>query len=90
MKVYSYFTFKGSKIMSETIKIDDKMINLGQFLKHANIISSGGMAKPFLLDYKIWVNDELENRRGRKLYHGDTIKIEEFGTYTIKAITDGE
>ncbi|MDN6385582.1 MAG: RNA-binding S4 domain-containing protein [Alkalibacterium sp.] len=48
------------------------------------------MAKPFLLDYKIWVNDELENRRGRKLYHGDTIKIEEFGTYTIKAITDGE
>ncbi|GEK90835.1 S4 domain-containing protein YaaA [Alkalibacterium kapii] len=76
--------------MSEMIKIDDEMINLGQFLKHANIISSGGMAKPFLLDYKIWVNDEREDRRGRKLYPGDTVKIEEFGTYTITTSADGE
>lgn len=76
--------------MTETIKIDDSMITLGQFLKHANIISSGGMAKPFLMEYPIWVNGEPENRRGRKLYHGDTIKIQEFGTYTIQSDTDGE
>ncbi|GEK88949.1 S4 domain-containing protein YaaA [Alkalibacterium putridalgicola] len=76
--------------MSEIIQIDDSVITLGQFLKHANIISSGGMAKPFLLEYPIWVNGEPENRRGKKLRHGDTIKIEEFGTYTIESTADGE
>lgn len=76
--------------MSEIIQIDDSMITLGQFLKHANIISSGGMAKPFLLDTAIWVNGESENRRGKKLYPGDTVKIEGFGTYTIKSSHDGE
>lgn len=76
--------------MSEIIQIDDSVITLGQFLKHANIISSGGMAKPFLLEYPIWVNGESENRRGKKLRHGDTIKIEEFGTYTIESTIDGE
>lgn len=76
--------------MSEIIQIDDAMITLGQFLKHANIISSGGMAKPFLSDTAIWVNGEPENRRGKKLYPGDSIKIEAFGTYTIESSTDGE
>jgi len=76
--------------MSEIIQIDDSVITLGQFLKHANIISSGGMAKPFLLEYPIRVNGEPENRRGKKLRHGDTIEIEEFGTYTIESTADGE
>lgn len=76
--------------MSEIIQIDESMITLGKFLKHANIISSGGMAKPFLLDTEIWVNGEAENRRGKKLYPGDTVKIADHGTYTIKSSTDGE
>ncbi|MCC5889755.1 MAG: S4 domain-containing protein YaaA [Alkalibacterium sp.] len=75
--------------MAEIIQIDDAFITLGQFLKHATIISSGGMAKPFLMEYAISVNGEAENRRGRKLYPGDTIEIEEFGTYTIESSVDG-
>lgn len=75
--------------MAEMIQIDDAFITLGQFLKHADIISSGGMAKPFLMEYPIEVNSEPENRRGRKLYPGDTIEIEEFGTYTIEPSADG-
>ncbi|WP_423190338.1 S4 domain-containing protein YaaA [Alkalibacterium sp. f15] len=82
--------FKEPITVSEIIQIDDSMITLGQFLKHANIISSGGMAKPFLLDTAIWVNGEPENRRGKKLRHGDTIKIKDFGTYTIESSHDGE
>ena len=37
--------------MKKTIKIDREFITLGQFLKHENIISSGGMAevKNFIL-----------------------------------------
>lgn len=75
--------------MAEMIQIDDTFITLGQFLKHANIIASGGMAKPFLMEYPIEVNGEPENRRGRKLYAGDTIDIQEFGIYTIESSTDG-
>lgn len=75
--------------MAEIILIDDAFITLGQFLKHADIISSGGMAKPFLMDYTISVNGEPDNRRGRKLYPGDTIDIEMFGTYTIESSADG-
>ena len=50
------------------IEIKDTYITLGQFLKLADVISSGGMAKPFLQQMEVFVNDELENRRGKKLY----------------------
>lgn len=71
--------------MPEIIQIDQSVITLGQFLKHATIISSGGMAKPFLMDYTVWVNDEPDNRRGRKLHPGDVIKVEGFGTYLLES-----
>nr|WP_246132356.1 RNA-binding S4 domain-containing protein [Paenibacillus hemerocallicola] len=37
------------------------------------MITTGGQVKPFLLEQKIVVNGDPENRRGRKLYPGDTI-----------------
>lgn len=59
------------------IKINTEYITLGQLLKISNTISSGGMAKFYLSENKVFVNDELENRRGRKLYPGYVIKIKE-------------
>ncbi|MDD3122213.1 MAG: S4 domain-containing protein YaaA [Candidatus Izemoplasmatales bacterium] len=59
------------------IQITTPYITLGQLLKFANIISSGGETKPFLLENVIVVNDDFDNRRGRKLYPGDTIKVNE-------------
>lgn len=56
-------------------KLKEDYITLGQFLKAADFISSGGMVKPFLEDNVIFVNDELEARRGKKLYDGDQVKI---------------
>jgi ribosome-associated protein len=41
-----------------------------------NYISSGGQAKYFLLENKVFVNGEEENRRGRKLRVGDIILID--------------
>lgn len=76
--------------MEEIIRIEEATITLGQFLKHANIISSGGMAKPFLSEYNVWVNGELENRRGKKLRHGDTIEVEEIGRFVIESDQNGE
>ena len=57
------------------IEIKDEYITLGQFLKVANIIASGGEAKIFLNSIIILVNGEEDNRRGRKLHKGDKVSI---------------
>lgn len=58
------------------IKIETEFITLGQFLKLANIIASGGEAKFAVKELSIFVNDEAENRRGKKLYPGYKITVE--------------
>ncbi len=58
------------------IKIDTDYITLGQFLKLADIVSSGGEAKYAVKELSIQVNGEMENRRGKKLYPNDNIVVE--------------
>lgn len=58
------------------IQIHTPFITLGQFLKLANLISNGGEAKLFLMGNIVYVNQEKENRRGRKLYPGYEIELE--------------
>jgi ribosome-associated protein len=65
------------------IKIDTEFITLGQFLKLAEIIQSGGMAKWFLSEHDILINGEQDQRRGRKLRAGDKIQIAGFGEFVI-------
>ena len=67
----------------EKIKIKSEYITLGQFIKFANITSSGGMVKTILEENKIYVNDILESRRGKKLYPGDKVLIKSIGLYRI-------
>jgi ribosome-associated protein len=57
------------------IAINTPTIQLGQLLKKAEIIATGGQAKLFLLDVEVKVNGERETRRGRKLMPGDTVEI---------------
>lgn len=59
------------------IKITTEYITLQQLLKMEDFISSGGQAKYFLAEETVHVNNELENRRGRKLYPNDLIKIQD-------------
>ncbi len=70
--------------MKETIGITTDYIPLGQFLKLANILESGGMIKVFLQENGVYVNDELETRRGRKLYPGDAVYVEDVGTFVVE------
>lgn len=69
----------------EVISIDTEYLTLTQFLKHINLIASGGQAKYFLAEIEVFVNGVLEDRRGKKLYAGDIIKVEGL-EYTIKCI----
>lgn len=65
------------------VQIQTEYITLGQFLKKADLIDSGGQAKFFLEEVKILVNQETENRRGRKLYKGDLVQVVGFDSYEI-------
>lgn len=62
--------------MQEEVKISTEYITLGQFIKVLNVLESGGMVKAYLQDQGAVVNGELEHRRGRKLYAGDTVELE--------------
>ena len=72
-------------ILKESIKINTEYITLGQFLKLAEVIQSGGMAKWFLSEHEVYINQELDQRRGRKLRDGDEVQIPEVGTYVVKS-----
>lgn len=58
------------------IKINTEYITLGQLLKMTDFIQSGGEAKFAVKELDIFVNNEKEDRRGRKLRTGDEIIIE--------------
>lgn len=59
-----------------TVPITSEYITLAQLLKAENIIESGGQAKHYLASYPVTLNDVAENRRGKKLYPGDTVVVQ--------------
>lgn len=67
----------------EKISIKDEYITLGQLLKLTNLFESGGMIKGYLQDEGVFVNDELEHRRGRKLYHNDVVQLKDGPSFII-------
>jgi ribosome-associated protein len=69
---------------SQIVKIDRPFITLGQLLKEEGIIPTGGAAKWFLREHDVKINDELDQRRGKKLYPGDKVEIVGVETVTIQ------
>ena len=59
----------------EKVKISTEFIKLDQFLKWLAIVDSGSQAKQVILDGKVKVNDEVETRRGRKIYPEYKVEI---------------
>lgn len=57
------------------IKSGEQYLTLNVLLKLSGLIQTGGMAKFFLANNAVLVNGEPDNRRGRKLYHGDQVSI---------------
>jgi ribosome-associated protein len=48
---------------------------LGQALKVASLVGSGGEAKVLIQAGEVLVNGEIETRRGRKLEEGDVVEV---------------
>lgn len=68
-----------------SISIHSEYIKLDQFLKLAECVPSGGMAKALLQEGIVRVNQEQELRRGRKLYPGDIVEVEGHGSFQVIA-----
>ena len=67
----------------EKVKISTEFIKLDQFLKWLAVVDSGSEAKEVILDGKVKVNNEVETRRGRKIY--PEYKVEIFNkTYIVE------
>ena len=58
------------------ININTEFIKLSALIKFAGITGSGGMAKNIIEDGLVMVNNEVEIRRGRKIYKNDIVKLE--------------
>jgi ribosome-associated protein len=65
------------------IELREEYIKLGQALKAAGLVSSGIEAKVVIQDGEVKVNGEVDTRRGKKLYSGDTV---EFNNETIEIV----
>lgn len=59
------------------LKVQGEYITLQQLLKACDFISSGGESRWFLQEHRVLVNGEEETRRGKKLYPGDQVEIED-------------
>ena len=55
------------------IRINTEYITLGKFLKYVNAVDSGAIAKIVISEGEVFVNQEIETRRGRKLRDNDTV-----------------
>jgi ribosome-associated protein len=53
----------------------DGTIRLGQLLKAAGLVDTGGEAKALLAEGVVTVNGEVETRRGRQLSPGDVVAV---------------
>lgn len=63
--------------MTKDVSINTEYIKLGQLLKLVGVITNGAEAKMFLEENSVLVNNENENRRGKKIYPGDIVRIKE-------------
>ncbi len=66
--------------MTNSAPIDDvpiggEVIRLGQFLKFAGLLESGGNVKEAIINGYVAVNGEVDRRRGRQLQVGDIVSF---------------
>jgi ribosome-associated protein len=60
----------------DDIPVGGEVIRLGQFLKFAGLLDSGGNVKEAIIDGLVAVNGEVDLRRGRQLQLGDIVSFD--------------
>ena len=62
-------------VRMRAVSIGGDMIRLGQFLKLADLIETGGEGKILIASGDVTVNGEVDVRRGRQLHPGDVVGV---------------
>ncbi len=75
--------------MHVDVPIAGDSIKLGQFLKLANLVESGGQAKEAIAAGEVQVNGEVATSRGLLLHDGDSVATAS-DTATVVAGDDGD
>ncbi|MCS5718448.1 RNA-binding S4 domain-containing protein [Herbiconiux sp. CPCC 205763] len=60
----------------DDVSIGGDSIRLGQFLKFAGLLDTGGIVKEAIIDGLVSVNGEVDRRRGRQLQLGDVVSFD--------------
>lgn len=68
----------------QVVVIRDEFIKLDALLKWTGVAATGGHAKVLVADGQVLVNGEVETRRGRKLHHGDEVRLVSGAVFTVK------
>jgi len=68
----------------EKIEVTTGFIKLDSFLKFCGACATGGEAKNIIKDGYVFVNGEQCEVRGKKLVHGDIVKIDDKEFEVIK------
>jgi len=58
------------------IHLIGEYIKLGQAIKAANLVENGAEAKEVIQNGEVYVNGEVDTRRGRKLVPGDVVEFD--------------
>ena len=73
------------------ISISGESIKLGQFLKLANLVETGGHAKELITSGDVMVNGDVVTARGHELIDGDVVSIPSASiTATVVSGGDGD
>jgi len=62
--------------MAQIVYLNHSPVELYKILKFENLVASGGEAKYIIADGLVRVNGEIETRKRKKIYPGDTIQLE--------------
>ncbi len=69
-------------MIKQEISIATPFIKLDQFLKFAGIAETGGHSKEMISEGIVSVNGEICLQRGKKLYPGDIVEIDDY-SFTV-------
>ena len=70
--------------IQKEVPISTEYIKLEAFLKLADLVPSGGVAKTLIQNGEVRVNGEVCEMRGKKLRPGDRVELDA-GTYVVTA-----
>lgn len=75
--------------VKKEIKIKTEFIRLDQLLKWAGIVGSGVEAKFMIEAGNVLVNEEIELRRGRKVFNNDSVQINASEPIMLHIVCEG-